>query len=580
MGEDHPAGWSDPDSRLLVDPRFLTARSERGNFKRVCGIVHSYPPPSHPRLSTYAALIGLTLMLLVPPSVFRPIFVPDEGRYGEVSRVTLTEGRWIIPHLNGVPHLTKPFLYYDAVAAAMALFGQNGFALRVVSIVSFLITLIVSMRWVGARAGAQAERWTALILLSMLLPVGAAQFGDLNMMLTCFVTLGMLLMFDALESPGRLGAWYGGWVCLALAILTKGPVALLFPGAALVFYRLWGGRIQRPAVRHWVLGAGLMVLIALPWYVYVFSTIGRDLIQYWLNQMFFRTGLGSEKNFFLILYYVPVFLLGTSAWGGFWLWQVWRALEAEPGPSDRALWRRLPAAAWRRMRGLPAPERLLLGCTVGALAFFTLLRARMMSYILPGLPAFAAAVALWLARNVPAGAVSEGRIRRLAWAGAVVSHGGMWVFSVLMWAAVAWPEVLPMDLSEEVHTNIMGRMLAERRPAPGEQAVPLYQIRDFSPLMNFRYQRHSILVEAHVHREPFTMPPEYSDTLDHVFFGIQEGRPMLILVDSDHVRDLLPRGEHPNVRILFEGKSEILLSTLPRDLADPAARRRLTKSYD
>ena len=78
----------------------------------------------------YLVPVILVLFLLLLPSWLRPIHTPDEGRYAEVSREVLANGHWLVPHINGVPHLTKPPLYYDLAAVAFFLFGSKHFKNR------------------------------------------------------------------------------------------------------------------------------------------------------------------------------------------------------------------------------------------------------------------------------------------------------------------------------------------------------------------------------------------------------------------------------------------------------------------
>lgn len=63
--------------------------------------------------SSKTLLICLSLWLLI--SVFiRPMSVPDEGRYGDISRWMYESGDWLIPRLNGIPFMHKPPLLHWA----------------------------------------------------------------------------------------------------------------------------------------------------------------------------------------------------------------------------------------------------------------------------------------------------------------------------------------------------------------------------------------------------------------------------------------------------------------------------------
>jgi len=180
----------------------------------------------------------LVLFLLIVPALFRPLHSPDEGRYGEASRDVLANNNWFVPHINGIPHLTKPPLYYDLVALSFSVFGVNGFALRLVSLISFLILLYFTMAWTKKREGKTGAFLTGLIGATMIQSAVTAEFGDLNMLMCLWITLGMLCFFNALENPGRKRTWLGAWIFLALAFLTKGPPAFIIPLGSIVLYRI------------------------------------------------------------------------------------------------------------------------------------------------------------------------------------------------------------------------------------------------------------------------------------------------------------------------------------------------------
>ena len=75
---------------------------------------------------TLAALFMLLLVL----AAFRPLAVPDEGRYGEIGRWMLQSGDWLTPRLNGIPFFHKPPYLYWLEALSLATFGSPSPARR------------------------------------------------------------------------------------------------------------------------------------------------------------------------------------------------------------------------------------------------------------------------------------------------------------------------------------------------------------------------------------------------------------------------------------------------------------------
>src|SRR4029077_1472703 len=69
-----------------------------------------------------------------------PLLDHNEGMYAAIARDMLRNGDFIIPHLNGLPYIEKPPLLYWLMAASMAVFGQNEFAVRLIPALALCFT--------------------------------------------------------------------------------------------------------------------------------------------------------------------------------------------------------------------------------------------------------------------------------------------------------------------------------------------------------------------------------------------------------------------------------------------------------
>ena len=101
-----------------------------------------------------AVLWGVLLLL----AAWRPLALPDEGRYGEIGRWMLVSGDWLTPRLNGIPFFHKPPLLHWLEATAMGIFGVHAWAVRLVPALHaglMLTALYLAARHIGGERLAQ-----------------------------------------------------------------------------------------------------------------------------------------------------------------------------------------------------------------------------------------------------------------------------------------------------------------------------------------------------------------------------------------------------------------------------------------
>jgi 4-amino-4-deoxy-L-arabinose transferase len=149
---------------------------------------------------------------------FRPMVVPDEVRYAEISREMIATGDWIVPRLNGCAILKNRSWDTGSTAASMLAFGENPFAVRFPSaLAAGLSALMVGCSCDAAPAAAASGIMAPLIFLTCAEVVGTGVFSVLDGMLAMFLTMAMTAFYFACESPR--GSWKEGacWHCSAYA---------------------------------------------------------------------------------------------------------------------------------------------------------------------------------------------------------------------------------------------------------------------------------------------------------------------------------------------------------------------------
>lgn len=223
------------------------------------------------------ALAALALVLAFAGLGTQPLLTKNEGRRAGAIAGMAADGDWLVPHLNGAPYLQKPPLYYWVGLAGARLRGSaDPWSARMPAAVSALAMVLTLALVLRRGAGPRTALYGALILLVCVAATGIGRRAHIEPLLAA-------LCFGALAAAARYilhagtRAWLDlAWALLGLAVLTKGPVALLFVAAPLLATavhlrtpRAWQAALH---LRGWVLAG----LIGGAWYLVVMTRLGPD----------------------------------------------------------------------------------------------------------------------------------------------------------------------------------------------------------------------------------------------------------------------------------------------------------------
>lgn len=350
---------------------------------------------------------------------------PDEGRNAEVAREMSVTHDYLVPHLDGLPYLDKPVLYFAAAAAAMRILGPRELAARLPAYLATLATMALVVWFARRRYGAGAGWLAGLALATMPMVLAYAQTTIFDSMLSFFTTAAVLCFAEAHPMLA--------WAAIGAGGLTKGPVAILIPLAVMVPHALLtGGR-----VRDFFPSRGLLVfaLVAFPWFLAVTARIPQFPHYAFVRETFERVATPSFHRTAPFWYYLPIVPIAAFPW-------IIPALARLGG--GRIRW------AWEARRVNPrAREALLLACWIlGPLAFFTLNQSKLPQYVLPLMPAFALAAARHLPRDAPGA----------GWK--IYGGAAALVAAALAMLPVLLPARIPLTAAERAAIPGVGRALA------------------------------------------------------------------------------------------------------------------------
>jgi 4-amino-4-deoxy-L-arabinose transferase-like glycosyltransferase len=304
---------------------------------------------------------------------------PDEPRYAWIARNMAETGDWVTPRLYGKPWFEKPPLFYWGAALSFMLFGVSEAAARLPSAVSALLATL-ALAWLALRLyGAETARWLLLLLPTTVGMIGFSHAAATDMPFSAMLTIAMVcaaVVFGLTRNENTPILPRRPWLALllfgfflGLAVLAKGPAALILSGGAIFFWALFTKR-WRDAFRLFHPAAiASFCLIALPWYI-LCARRNPDFFHIFIIEHNFKRYLTPEfQHVQPSWYYIPITFLALLPWA---------PLLAAPC-SDA--WR-----AWKESRGRNSPA-LFFACWAGlTVVFFSISKSKLPGYVLPSVP--------------------------------------------------------------------------------------------------------------------------------------------------------------------------------------------------
>lgn len=356
-------------------------------------------PPSLPRSSPPSGLAadaasipraGVVALLLAFVLVWfcsidqRRLVHPDEGRYAEIAREMAASGDWVTPRLNGIKYFEKPALQYWITAAAYDTFGVRHWTARLWPVLAGCLGVLF-IGYVGLRMGGPTlGLYSAAALGGCVWWILNAHVLTLDAGLSFWMSVGMggmMIAQRAEATPDEQRHWMlAAWAALALAVLSKGLIGVVLPGAVLILYSALTRDWSLWRRLHLVKGTLLFFVIAAPWFVIVSSRNAEFFDFFFIHEHFTRFLTNEAKREAPWWYFVPIFVVGILPWLALFAWTAKRSWTDAPTARNGFCWQRF-ALVWAAF----------------IFVFFSLSGSKLSSYILPIFPALALVIAWQLA---------------------------------------------------------------------------------------------------------------------------------------------------------------------------------------
>lgn len=324
-----------------------------------------------------AALVAAAIVLSL--GIGAPFEKDQETQSAQWIQAIVQRGQWLLPRDNYGGIDRKPPLYYwlSATVVKAGAARVDEVSARLVSLAAGVLLAVAVMRWSAAFVG-EATGWLALAFVLGTYGFASRATLDLtDMLLSLLLFATWWCVYLLLEEGGSRAVSIAGGVLMGLAVLTKGPVAIVLIGLAGFIYLLL---VRRSLLE--VLGLGwpwIMLAVALAigacWYVPAFIEGGGVVVGVFLSENFghfMPSALGGTGEASRPLWYIAARMFGGAL-------------------PQSLLVGALAIALWRHDGDERARKPLVfqLSLVLAVLVFFSIANSKRDDYILPAMPGLA-----------------------------------------------------------------------------------------------------------------------------------------------------------------------------------------------
>lgn len=194
-------------------------------------------------------IVLLGAMLYIPFIGDVHLFDWDEINFAESAREMLLTGNWRYVQINFQPFYEKPPFFIWLQAICMKIFGVSAFSARLPNAVFSILSLLMIQRigeWLG---GKRLSLIWVIFYASSCLPFAYAKSGIIDPVFNFFIFASLYQLFEAARfhdfehhhsvTRGHRKHLFLCGLFLGIAVLSKGPVAILFVGSVFFIQLIW-----------------------------------------------------------------------------------------------------------------------------------------------------------------------------------------------------------------------------------------------------------------------------------------------------------------------------------------------------
>lgn len=315
-----------------------------------------------------------------------PLIETDEARYMEIPREMIERGDFITPTLNYVKYFEKPPLHYWFNVLSIKIFGETEFAARFFGALWGVLGILF-IYYLGRKLFGRREAILSALILSTSVGIivqARINITDTTLSICMTACLGFFLLAIQESEQKKSRYYHLFYIFSALAVLAKGLIGIVLPGAIIFFYLLITKRWHKLREMRLVTGIPLFLLVCAPWFILVIMRNPEFARFFFIHEHFERFLTKVHGRYQPPWFFIPILIGVMLPWSFF-----------------------IPAAitrVWRERKEAGFDTQLFLFLWVVIIfSFFSVSDSKLVPYILPVYPPLALLLGVTFATSLDRG---------------------------------------------------------------------------------------------------------------------------------------------------------------------------------
>jgi 4-amino-4-deoxy-L-arabinose transferase-like glycosyltransferase len=240
------------------------------------------------------------------------LFDWDEINFAEIAREMIVQNNYMEPHINFVTFTEKPPLFFWLQALSMKCFGINEYAARFPNALLGSFVLPFLFRQGTSLKSIRFGMLWAMAYFGSILPALYFKSGIIDPVFNFFIFASLLCLVKASWKKALFTAYRGQLLAAgtfaALAILTKGPAAILIIGLTMITYFIAAKFKWFLSLVDVLIFSVVTLLVTAIWFVVNYLQTGEKfIIEFTIRQWQLLTTADAGHGGFLLYHFVVIF---------------------------------------------------------------------------------------------------------------------------------------------------------------------------------------------------------------------------------------------------------------------------------